>query len=118
MDPKGFIVQTTVDSQSVSEAIAKTTLDERLCGCVQISPGLKSFYHWEGKLVQSDEVRMVFKTTVEKISPLLKRIKELHPYDIPEIIAQRIDLMDEDYRAWLVLVTDSPELGESPLMPA
>jgi len=101
MDNNVFKVETTVDSLDVGEMIARITLSEKLCGCVQIIPDVTSYYHWNGKLTRSNEILVVFKTTTSRVSELMARIKEIHPYEIPEILAQEINLIDKGYHGWL-----------------
>ena len=79
-------------------------LEENLIACVNIIPGVKSLYRWQGKIQQDDEVIMLIKTLKDKQVAVFERIKQLHDYDVPEIIALESDSIDADYFDWLTKV--------------
>lgn len=70
-----------------SKALARTLVEERLVACVNIVPGLTSVYRWEGAVCEDGEDLLVMKTRASLMEKLTPRIIELHPYDVPEVIA-------------------------------
>ncbi len=94
------IVCTTPTSE-LAQSIAEGLVTERLAACVQISGPIKSIYQWEGKLEKSEEWTLTIKSTLAKYQLIEERIKELHSYDTPEIIATEIAEISEDYGRWI-----------------
>lgn len=91
----------TTNSMENAKKIAKILVDERLAACVNIVPYIKSFYRWEGKTVEDDEILLIIKTKNEIKDKVIKRIKELHIYQIPEIIALDITAGLPEYLKWI-----------------
>ena len=85
-----------------SERIARTVVDERLCACVNVVPGLQSFFRWEGKVDTAEEQLLVVKTTADALELLQERLVALHPYDVPEVIALPIAAGLPAYLRWVV----------------
>ncbi len=83
-----------------AEKIARALVKERLAACVNVSQ-VKSFFTWEGRLSEEEEELMIIKTERRMMEPLKKRIKEIHSYQIPEIIVLPIAEGDEPYLRWL-----------------
>ncbi|MCP4602558.1 MAG: divalent-cation tolerance protein CutA [Proteobacteria bacterium] len=83
--------------------LARKIIEERLAACVNIVPRVKSIYIWEGRLEEDEEALMMAKTTAAGVERLSSRIKELHPYDVPEIISLKLDEKEgnPDYLAWV-----------------
>jgi periplasmic divalent cation tolerance protein len=76
-------------------------VSERLAACVNIVSSVQSVYRWEGRIVSDQESLMIIKTTEEQYSALERRVKELHSYGTPEVIATRIETGSEQYLSWL-----------------
>ena len=87
--------------QSLAENLAATLVAERLAACAQVLGPVSSTYRWKGKSEQAEEWYCHLKTTVERLPELQKRIRELHPYEVPEVIAVPICHGDEQYLAWV-----------------
>lgn len=85
--------------------IAKVLVGERLAGCVNIIKGIRSVYSWQGEVRDDPEVLMIVKTIRPAFPALETRVKELHGYTVPEIIALRIEEGSADYMKWLNEVT-------------
>ena len=98
---KYLTLTTTVPTEETARSIAQALVDHRLAACVQISSPLKSVYRWEGKLELSTEYQLTVKTTVAAGDRAMSKICELHPYDVPEVLATPIVGGNADYLAWL-----------------
>lgn len=94
------IVLVTVDSLEQGEKIAKVLLTEKLAACINMFP-VASWYWWEGEINSSREHQLVIKTSVNKFSELADKIKTLHDYEVPEIIAIPITAGSKSYLDWL-----------------
>ena len=98
----GFIVAyTTVGKKADAHRIAETIIEEGLAACVNILPGLTSVYRWKGKTVTAKEFLLVIKTRKSLIPVLEKKIRSLHPYELPEFITMDIPYGSKDYLQWL-----------------
>jgi periplasmic divalent cation tolerance protein len=96
-----IIVYVTAGSSAEAKRLAHALVVERLAACVnQIGP-VQSIYHWEGKLEQSEEQLLIIKTKRELFTALEKRVRELHSYSVPEIVALPIIDGSPDYLRWL-----------------
>jgi periplasmic divalent cation tolerance protein len=91
-DDRHIVVFITAPGTREAETMAETLVDERLAACVNIVPGCRSVYRWQGEVQHDDEVLMVVKSSKSRFSDLEKRVVDLHSYDVPEIIA--VDLTD------------------------
>lgn len=96
-----IIVLTTISDITIGKKLARTLVEEKLAACVNIIPYVKSVYRWEGKVVEDDEALLVIKTEEEVKDRIIKRIKELHPYELPEIIVLNITGGLENYLKWV-----------------
>ena len=96
----------TAPDADVAGRIASTLVDERLVACVNILPGLRSLYRWEGKLCDEGEVLCLMKTRLDLFPALRDRIAALHPYQVPEIIAVPLAAGHAPYLAWLAKETE------------
>lgn len=112
---KFFQIITTTDKRESAERIAKALLEKRLAGCVQIWGPISSSYWWENKIEKADEYIIFIKTRGELYKAVEKTIKELHPYDVPEIIALPILMGYAEYLEWLFNETRTPDNSESGL---
>lgn len=100
-----LIVLVTAPGNDEAATMASALVQERLAACVNILPGVRSFYRWEGKVQDDPEVMMVIKTRRTLISKLEAHIKELHPYDVPEFVAMDIAHGSAEYLGWLAAST-------------
>ena len=96
---KYYLVLSTIDSTKTAENIAHRIVEERLAACVNIIPDITSVYKWEG------ESLLVIKSTQECLPRLIDRIKELHPYELPEVIALPVEGGHPAYLNWITSST-------------
>ncbi len=94
-------VQTTTDQPAVAATIARELVAEQLAACVQISGPITSTYRWLGNVETAEEWSCTIKTVAQLYSQVERRIRELHTYDEPEIIAVRIEQTSPSYSRWL-----------------
>ena len=86
-----IIVFVTCESKEQAEKIAQAVVTEKLAACVNVLPGVRSCFVWEGKLTWADEVQLLIKTTRGRFDQLQDRIKAMHSYSVPEIVGLTID---------------------------
>ncbi|HYG76221.1 MAG TPA: divalent-cation tolerance protein CutA [Planctomycetota bacterium] len=87
--------------QAEAGSIARTLLTERLAACVNLLPGVRSLYWWDEKIVDDAEVLMIVKAPAANMRKLLKRLKALHSYKVPEFLALPVKESNPDYRNWV-----------------
>ena len=92
-------------SPDEADSLAERLLGERLIGCANLVPGVRSLYHWHGELCRDEEVLMLMETSDELAEAAARRLRELHSYDVPKIITLDPADCDPDYLAWLRQVT-------------
>ena len=95
------VVLTTTPSEEDAERIASALVEERLAACANVVPGVTSIYRWEGAVQREREVLVVLKTTADAIEGLTTRLTELHPYDVPEVVALDVTAGHEPYLEWV-----------------
>lgn len=91
----------TAPSREVAEKIARALVEERLASCANIIPGVRSIFRWKGKVEAASEVCLIAKSRAELFEALEKRVKELHPYDCPCIVAWPIEKGHQPYLDWI-----------------
>jgi periplasmic divalent cation tolerance protein len=96
-----IVVFVTAGSSAEGERLARALVEERLAACVNRIAGVQSVYRWEDKVEQSAEELLVIKTRAERFAALEKRVRELHSYSVPEIIALPVVDGSESYLHWL-----------------
>ena len=96
----------TAPELQTARRIARALVDERLAACVNLVPGLTSIYRWEGKVQEDAEVLLVVKTRVERLEALAERLRVLHPYALPELVAFAPDGGSAPYLAWVCAETE------------
>lgn len=102
MEEEGtLVVIITAPDQAQGEKIARTLIGERLAACVNLIPGVKSFYWWQGKMCEEGEFLLLVKTRSGLLEKLTERVKAIHPYEVPEIIALPIIQGLSEYLDWV-----------------
>lgn len=94
-------VLTTIDSEEAAERIAVALVERRLAACVQVLGPLTSTYRWQGEVERAREWMCVAKTTAARYPEVEAAIRELHPYDEPEIVATPIVAGSKGYLDWI-----------------
>lgn len=94
-------VITTVSGRKNAERLTKEIMNKRLGACVQIAGPVKSVYRWKGRIETAKEFVCIIKTRKGLYKKVERQIKELHPYEVPEIIATPITEGSRDYLKWL-----------------
>lgn len=84
---KVLLVYSTAPDRETAKKIADTLVRERLAACVSMLPGVFSVYRWQGQIETADEVGLMMKTTERAFAALSVRLAELHPYEVPEVVA-------------------------------
>ena len=102
---QGLVVLTTFPADGDVETFAATLVNEKLAACVNILPPMRSIYRWQGKIEKADERQLIIKTSLGRLRALEKRLKELHPYEVPEFLAVMADSTETDYLSWLTQST-------------
>ena len=100
-----LLVHCTVPDQDVADRIARALVDEGLAACVTRIPGVVSTYAWQGETKVDVELLLLIKTTVARFDSLTRRITELHPYELAEVIAVDVARGNAAYLAWVEQAT-------------
>jgi len=96
-----LVVLVTCPSRKIGEMLGRTLVHERLAACVNVVPNLTSIYRWEGRICREAEVLLVIKTRRIRLPVLIRRVRGLHPYTIPEIVALPLAGGSAPYLSWL-----------------
>lgn len=95
------LVLTTLPADADAPAFARTLVELRLAACVNLLPQMESVYQWEGNIERDTERQLFIKTSRDRVPALWDRVRELHPYDIPEFIVLPIADGNEAYLRWI-----------------
>lgn len=96
-----LVALSTVATAEDAERIARSLVEKGLAACVNVVPGVVSFYRWQGRVERDAEVLLVIKTGGERFDDLKAALIAEHPYEIPELVAFPIAAGHEPYLAWL-----------------
>lgn len=108
-----LMVWSTFPDEETAAKIVRVLVEERLIACANLTPGARSIYRWKDAVEDQREVVALMKTRKQDWSALLSRIHELHPYEVPEVVAVRMAAGAPKYLEWLdaVLSPDEPAPG-------
>ena len=95
----------TASSRAEALTIGRAAVQERLAACANVLDGMTSVYWWQGALEQAHEAMLILKTRTELVERLTARIRELHSYECPCVVALPIGAGNPDYLAWIVKET-------------
>ncbi|HET9753774.1 MAG TPA: divalent-cation tolerance protein CutA [Myxococcales bacterium] len=96
-----MLVFTTLPSAEAAAELAKAVVGEKLAACANLLPAVRSIYRWQGRVQDESEVLVLFKTRQEHFERLKARLLELHPYEIPEVLAVPVEQGYQAYLDWL-----------------
>lgn len=100
------LVLTTCPDQATAMRIARTLVEERLAACGNVLPGLSSIYRWQEAVEMAEECLLLLKTRREGVDRLARRLAEIHPYEVPEVLALPVDRGAPEYLRWVVEQTE------------
>lgn len=104
------VVMTTVASEGEAVSLIRALLDQRLIACGTLLQGARSFYRWEGKVADEQEIVLLLKTRSASVARLEKAFEELHPYKLPELLVLPVTAGLARYLDW---ISDETSLGLS-----
>lgn len=82
-------------------ALARMLVERSLAACVNILPGARSVYRWQGKIEEADEAMLVIKTTEDNVPLVEEALKSLHSYELPEFVVLNVDGVSDAYLQWI-----------------
>ncbi len=103
-----FFVYVMAASPAEARRIGRAAVGERLAACANILPGLRSIYWWEGKVAEGRETVLVLKTRAARLDALIARVRALHSYECPAIVALPIVAGSKPYLDWIAAETAAP----------
>ena len=101
MNSEYVLVLTTLPGDADAPAFGRTLVEDRVAACVNLLPLMESIYRWEGEIQHDKERQVIIKTSRERVANLWDRLRELHPYDIPEFVVLSIVDGNEAYLRWI-----------------
>ena len=107
-DERVMAVLTSAPSVAVAERIGTALVEERLAACANLVPGVRSVFRWKGEIAREDEILVVLKTTAPRLEALRRRLVELHPYEVPEMLALDVREGHPPYLAWVRAEVEAP----------
>jgi periplasmic divalent cation tolerance protein len=96
-----IVVLSTCASQKEAETLARAVVEQRLAACVNVLPGIQSYYRWQGKLESAVECLLIIKSSRERFELLRGALEKAHSYEVPEIIALPVVEGAANYLNWL-----------------
>ncbi len=102
MSQRLYLVYVTAGDLEEAKKLAKALVQERLAACANVYPKLYSFYWWEGEVQEDQEASIIFKTRGALLERLEKRVKELHSYSCPCVVAIPIEYGAEEFCSWIL----------------
>jgi periplasmic divalent cation tolerance protein len=95
------LVMTSLPADVDASAFGRSLVEERLAACVNLLPPMQSVYRWEGQVEQETERQLIIKTTRDRTLALWDRVRELHPYEVPEFVVVPIVDGNDAYLRWI-----------------
>ena len=92
----------TAPDEETGRRIARALVEERLAACVNLLPGIRSIYRWRGAVEEAAEVLLIAKTRADRTAALASRVRALHPYEVPEVVALPVTDGSRAYLRWVV----------------
>jgi len=110
VDP--VLILSTAPSPEAARRIARCLVEEKLAACVQMIPGMQSFYIWKGQLCDEPEFLLLIKSRADLFDRVADRVRSLHSYEVPEIVSLRIAEGSKEYLAWMETSLVNPVSAE------
>ena len=107
-DTDCVLVMTTLPADADASVFAHTLVETRLAACVNLLPAMESVYRWEGAVEAEPERQLIIKTTRACTAALWERLRELHPYDVPEFLVVPVVDGNDAYLRWVGESTREP----------
>lgn len=101
-----IVVVTTTGSEGQANLIARTLVSRREAACVNIVRGVRSIYRWKGNICNDEEFLLIAKTVASEFEAVEQTIRELHNYDVPEILAFDVSHGEQDFLDWMTACVD------------
>lgn len=95
------LVYITAPNVDQAGSLGRMLLERRLAACVNIIPGVRSLYWWQGEITEDQEVVLIAKTLAERVGDLESAVKQAHSYQVPAILVLRVERGEPAYLAWL-----------------
>ena len=97
-----LMVFVTVASEEEGKRIGSILVENQLAACVNMVPQIFSIFRWQGNIENEKEILLLIKTTENRVDALIDKVKEIHSYDVPEILAIPVFTGNKDYIDWVV----------------
>ncbi|HMD34163.1 MAG TPA: divalent-cation tolerance protein CutA [Vicinamibacterales bacterium] len=107
------VVLTTMPDDGRADELAGALVDERLAACVNVLAPMTSIYRWKGAAEREAERQLVIKTTRDRLTALEARVRELHPYELPEFVVVTVESASKAYAEWVTEQTRT-DRGDTP----
>ena len=101
MNSEYVVVLTTLPADADGQAFGRALVDEKLAACVNLLPLMESVYRWEGRVELETERQLLIKTSRDRLPALWDRVRELHPYEVPEFVVLSVVDGNEAYLRWV-----------------
>jgi periplasmic divalent cation tolerance protein len=108
-----LLVFTNLPDRAAAEQLAQVLVERRLAACVNLMAPCRSVYHWQGATETAEEIPLLIKTTGAQYASLQQTIVDMHPYELPEIIAVPVTRALPAYVAWVAQVTGEPPASKA-----
>jgi periplasmic divalent cation tolerance protein len=95
------LILTTLPADADAVAFGRSLVEERLAACVNLLPPMESVYRWEGRVERETERQLIIKTTRDRTETLWERVREMHPYEVPEFVVLSIVDGNDAYLRWI-----------------
>jgi len=96
------VVLVSTPGAEAGRQLARVLVEERLAACGSVVPAVTSVYRWQGAVEEEEEALVVLKTAADRVEALTRRTRELHPYDVPEILALPVSAGNPAYLEWVI----------------
>lgn len=95
------VILTTMPDRAQTDELARTLVDERLAACVNVGATMISTYRWQNAIEREPERQLIIKTTRDRVDEVERRLRALHPYELPEFLVLAVERGSDAYVAWV-----------------